>query len=95
MFSITGTINCAGWRKIGSMILVTIRYRGDEYSLDGDEGWLGDWYTMRRILAASTPEDSPSIPHWPQSVADAMVEEVGAEVLYVVPQPPYDPGTIY
>ena len=65
------------------MILVTIRYRGDEYSLDDEEegGRLGGWDTMRRILTASTPEDSPSIPHWPQHAADAMVKEFEAEVL--------------
>ena len=79
------------------MILVTIRYRGDDYSLDGDSGWLGGWDTMRRILTALTPEGTPDIPYWPQHVADVLVEEVGAEVRYIEPQPPGipDDDTIY
>ena len=78
------------------MIVVTIRYRGSDFSWDDDVGgWVGGWDTMRHILTFLTPHDSPSIPHWPQRVADTMVKEVGAEVRYVVPQPPYVPGTIY
>ena len=80
------------------MILVTIRYRGDDYSWDDDVGgWLGGWAIIRRIITALTPENTPDIPHWPQHAADVMVEEVGAEVLYVVPQPPdnSDDDTIY
>ncbi len=61
------------------MILVTIRLWGEVISYDGEAGWS----SHQRFLDTFMPENSPSIPQWPQLVAETIRDQLGAEILYV------------
>ena len=75
---------------IGIVILLTIRLRGEDISYDGE----GGWSSHERFLDSLTPENSPSIPDWPRLVAETMRDQLGAEILYVVPAENV-PGRVY
>lgn len=77
-------------RTIGIVILLTIRLWGEEISYDGDVGWS----SHQGFLDTLTPENSPSIPDWPRLVAETMRDQLGAEILYVVPAENV-PGRVY
>ncbi|MXZ89099.1 MAG: hypothetical protein F4081_03715 [Dehalococcoidia bacterium] len=72
------------------MRLVAIRLWGEDISYDGEAGWS----SHGRLLDTLTPENSPSIPDWPRLVAETMRDQLGAEILYVVPAENV-PGRVY
>ena len=69
----------AGRGTIGNVTLVTIRLWGEVISYDGEAGWS----SRREFLDTFTPENSPSIPQWPQLVAETIRDQLGGEILYV------------
>ena len=71
--------------------VISIRLWGTVHEYFGDGGWRGPFAATLETL---TPHDTPDIPDWPRQVAEAIRDELGAEIIYTQARENV-PGRVY